>query len=98
MALNSSKYEDMTLLLEIIDRINANFGTDFTDEDILSYFADDMEIRLNRNAMQEQTFNSEINSKENILIAFNNFFEDSFVEIVSTNKEIFKKGNDDEDL
>jgi len=88
--------EEKAPLSEIIHYINENFGTDFTDEDKLSYFADDMEKRLVGNPVLRQTFNPEINSKENIRIAFGNFFEDTLVEMLSTNKEIFKKINDDE--
>ncbi len=88
--------EEKVPLSEIIQYINENFGTDFTDEDKLSYFADDMEKRLVGNTTLRQTFNPEINSKENVRIAFNNFFEDTLIEMLSTNKEIFKKINDDE--
>lgn len=88
--------EEKAPLSEIIQYINENFGTDFTDEDKLSYFADDMEKRLIDNATLRQTCNPAINSKENVRIAFNNFFEDTLIEMLSTNKEIFKKINDDE--
>ena len=88
--------EERAPLSEIIHYINENFGTDFTDEDRLSYFADDMEKRLIGNSVLRQTFNPEINSEENIRIAFGNFFEDTLVEMLSTNREIFKKINDDE--
>lgn len=88
--------EERAPLSEIIQYINDNFGTDFTDEDKLAYFADDMEKRLIGNAALQQTFNPEINSRDNIKIAFNNFFDDTLVEMLSTNKEIFKKINDDE--
>ncbi|MCK8519929.1 hypothetical protein, partial [Methanoculleus sp. 7T] len=62
----------------------------------ISYFADDMEKRLIGNAALQQTFNPDINSRDNIKIAFNNFFDDTLVEMLSTNKEIFKKINDDD--
>ena len=88
--------EEKAPLSEIIHYTNENFGTDFTDEDKLSYFADDMEKRLIGNPVLRQTFNPEINSQENIQIAFGNFFEDTLVEMLSTNKEIFKKINDDD--
>lgn len=88
--------EEKVPLSEIIQYVNENFGTDFTDEDKLAYFADDMEKRLIDNTTLRQTFNPEINSKENVRLAFNNFFEDTLIEMLSTNKEIFKKINDDE--
>ncbi|MBN1194543.1 MAG: type I restriction endonuclease subunit R [Methanomicrobiaceae archaeon] len=88
--------EEKAPLSEIIQYINENYGTDFTNKDKLAYFADDMEKRLIANTTLRQTFNPEINSKENVRIAFNNFFEDTLIEMLSTNKEIFKKINDDE--
>ncbi|NLZ29761.1 MAG: type I restriction endonuclease subunit R, partial [Methanomicrobiales archaeon] len=90
--------EERAPLSEIIHYINENFGTDFTDEDRLAYFADDMEKRLIGNSVLRQTFNPEINSRENIRIAFGNFFEDTLVDMLSTNREIFKKINDDEEF
>jgi len=88
--------EEKVPLSEIIQYINENFGTDFTNEDKIAYFADDMEKRLIDNTTLRQTFNPEINSRDNVRIAFNNFFEDTLIEMLSTNKEIFKKINDDE--
>ncbi|MDD4254080.1 MAG: DEAD/DEAH box helicase family protein [Methanofollis sp.] len=87
--------EECAPLSEIIEYINENFGTDFTDEDKIAYFADDMEKRLIGNTALQQTFNPDINSRDNIKIAFNNFFDDTLVEMLSTNKEIFKRINDD---
>ena len=87
--------EEKVPLSEIIHYINENFGTEFTNEDKIAYFADDMEKRLIDNTTLRQTFNPEINSRENVRIAFNNFFEETLVEMLSTNKEIFKKINDD---
>ena len=88
--------EEKVPLSEIIQYINENFGTDFTNEDKIAYFADDMEKRLIDNTTLRQTFNPEINSRDNVRIAFNNFFEDTLIEMLSTNREIFKKINDDE--
>ena len=78
-------------LSEIIHYTNENFGTDFTDEDKLSYFADDMEKRLIGNPVLRQTFNPEINSQENIQIAFGNFFEDTLVEMLSRTRRSSKR-------
>jgi len=92
------KEEEKSPLSEIIEYINDNFGCDFTKEDKVRYFAEDMEKRLVSNESLKQAFNTEINSKDNIRLAFNNFFDDTLIDMLASNKAMFRVINEDEEF
>ncbi len=84
-------------LSEIIDYINKNFGTDFTDEDKVKHFADDMQRRLVSREGLRASLDPEINpSREQQRLAFNNHFDDILDQMIEANEKIYKKIVDDE--
>lgn len=84
-------------LSEIIQYINENFGTDFTDEDKVRYFAEDMERRLVEQDGLRQALNPEINpSEETRRLAFSDYFNEILEDMIDSNTDIYKKITDDE--
>ena len=83
-------------LSAIILYINEHYGTDFTGEDKVRYFADDMERRLRDQEGLRNALDPAINpSEENRKLAFGDFFSDTLEDMISTNVDIYKKIVDD---
>ncbi len=91
------KEDEKTPLSEILQYINENFGTDFTDSDKVEYFAGDMERRLVDQEGLHRALDPEINkSEENRRLAFNDYFNEVLEDMFESNAEIYKKVVDDE--
>jgi type I restriction enzyme R subunit len=91
--------EELAPLSEIVTYINEHFGTEFTNEDKVRYFAEDMERRLVDKKGLSKALDSSINpSEENRRLAFDNFFKDALEDMIDANFEIYKKINDDPNL
>lgn len=83
-------------LSEIVQYINENYGTDFTQADKVAYFAQDMERRLADNQSLARALDTEINpSVENRRLAFDQFYADAREDMFESNTEIYKKLVDD---
>lgn len=93
------KDKDTAPLSEIIGYINENYGTEFTTEDKVRYFAEDMERRLVDNDGLARALNPDVNpSPENRRLAFDNFFNDILEDMFEANSDIYKKIVDDENF
>jgi len=91
--------EELAPLSEIVTYINEHFGTEFTSEDKVRYFAEDMERRLIDKEGLSKALDESINpSEENRRLAFDNFFKDALEDMIDANFEIYKKINDDPNL
>ncbi|MCZ2151726.1 MAG: hypothetical protein LC126_28620 [Bryobacterales bacterium] len=88
--------EDKAPLSEIIGYINEHYGTDFTDEDKVSHFADDMDRRLQDVEGLRRAMDSSVNPSEDTRrLAFDSFFGDTLEDMIDSNFEIYKKIKDD---
>jgi len=86
------KEEDTAPLSEIITYINDNFGTDFTDDDKVRYFLEDMERRILGDEGFGKAMDPEVNpSSENRRLIFGNFYEDALEDMIDGHTEIYKK-------
>lgn len=86
----------MAPLSEIIEYINDNYGPDFTDEDKVRHFADDMGRRLEGQDGLRRALDVRVNpSDETREIAFNSFFSDTLEDMIDANFAIYKKIKDD---
>jgi len=84
-------------LSEIIQYINKNYGTDFTTEDKVRFFTEDMERRLIKSEGLAKALDPIINpSPENRRLAFDNIFKDILEDMFEANADIYKKIVDDE--
>ncbi len=91
--------EELAPLSEIVAYINEHYGTEFTDEDKVRYFAEDMQLRLIDKEGLAKALDKNINpSEENRRLAFDNFFKDALEDMIDANFEIYKKINDDPNL
>jgi len=91
------KEEDTAPLSEIISYINENFGTDFTDDDKVRYFLEDMERRILGDDGFAKAMDPEVNpSSENRRIIFRNFYKDALEDMIDGHTEIYKKLLDDD--
>jgi type I restriction enzyme R subunit len=92
----ATREEERAPLSEIIQYINEHYGTDFTDEDRVRYFAEDMERRLRDKEALRNALNPSVNpSVDNRKLAFGDFFSDTLEDMINTNVEIYKKIVDD---
>lgn len=83
--------EDLAPLSEIIGYVNEYFGTEFTDEDKVSYFAEDMERRMTDKDDLLRAFNPEVNpSREHRRMAFEPHFEDVLHDMIDSNFDLYK--------
>ncbi len=88
--------EELAPLSEILTYINEYYGTEFTDEDKVSHFAEDMERRMTDKDDLVRAFNPRVNpSKEHRKMAFDPFFEDILHEMMNSNFDLYKKIVDD---
>lgn len=88
---------ELAPLSEIINFINDNYGTDFTSEDKVRHFADDMERRLFDNEAVRRALDPEINpSPETRKLAFQTFFDNTLNDMIDANFDIYKKIVDDQ--
>lgn len=86
-------------LSDIIEYINANYGTDFTDEDKVEYFANDMQRRLEDVQALRTALDPQINpSQEQQQLAFGNYFDDVLDDMIDTNVKVYKKIIEDENF
>ena len=93
----ADKQNEKAPLSEILQYLNDNFGTEFTDADKVAYFAEDMERRLVDQDGLHQALDPEINrSEENRRLAFNDYFNEVLEDMFEANAEIYKKIVDDE--
>ncbi len=85
--------EDETApLSEIITYINENYGTNFTDDDKVRYFAEDMERRILGLDGIEKAMSPTVNpSPENRRLIFGNFYDDVLEDMIDGHTEIYKK-------
>jgi len=86
------KEEEKVPLSEIIEYINENYGTEFTDEDKVRYFTEDMERRLTdleglRHALDPNTNPSE----ETRLLAFKDYFDEVLEDMIDSNTDLYNK-------
>lgn len=83
-------------LSEIIKYINENYGTEFTNEDKVRYFADDMEKRLFDQEGLRLALDRENNPTEDLRqLAFHSFFDETLQDMIDSNFDIYKKIADD---
>ena len=93
---STSGEDEKSPLSVIIEYMNDNFGTDFTDADKARYFTEDMERRLSDQPGLKNSMNPTINqSEENRRLAFNDYFEDVLHSMFDSNREIYQKVVDD---
>jgi type I restriction enzyme R subunit len=86
------KEEDEAPLSAIISYINENFGTDFTDDDKVRYFLEDMERRILGDEGFGKAMDPEVNpSPENRRLIFGNFYQDVLEDMIDGHTEIYKK-------
>ncbi len=79
-------------LSEILDYINENYRTDFTGEDKVHYFAEDMTRRLQDQDGIQRALDPDINpSVENRRLAFADFFDDVLQDMMEANTELYRK-------
>lgn len=79
--------EEFIFLSELIDRLNENFGTDFTKADQL-FFEQVRETAIQDERLQEA---AKANSLHNFRLVFDKLIEKLFVERMSGNEKIFEK-------
>lgn len=79
--------EEYIFLSELIDRLNENFGTDFTKADQL-FFEQVRETAIQDERLQEA---AKVNSLNNFRLVFDKLIEKLFVERMSGNEKIFEK-------
>jgi type I restriction enzyme R subunit len=90
------KEENRAPLSEIVRYMNEHYGTEFTKEDKVQYFAEDMERRLTAKDGVRNALDPVINpSVENRKLAFDDFFSETLEDMINTNFEIYKKIVDD---
>lgn len=90
------KEADLAPLSAIIQYINDNYGTDFTDEDRVKHFADDMQRRLEVIEALRRALDPDVNpSDQTRRLAFDTFFSDTLEEMIDANFELYKKIVDD---
>ena len=83
--------EDLAPLSEIIGYVNEYYGTEFTDEDRVSYFAQDMERRMTDKDDLLRAFNPQVNpSREHRRMAFEPHFEDVLHDMIDSNFDLYK--------
>jgi len=84
-------------LSEIVQFINENYGTEFTTEDKVRFFAEDMERRLVKSEGLAKALDPAVNpSPENRKLAFDHLFKDILEDMFEANSDIYKKIVDDE--
>jgi type I restriction enzyme R subunit len=88
---------DPAPLSEILTYVNENFDPgDWTEEDKLSFFADDINRRLAKNEGLNRALDPTINpSEETRKLAFDTFFGEILEEMIDTNFDIYQKLSDD---
>lgn len=93
------KEEDKAPLSEILTYVNEHYGTEFSSEDRIKHFSDDMERRLAAIEGLRRAFNLEVNpSEEDRRLAFRRFYEDTLEDMIDSNFDIYKKIKDDPDF
>jgi type I restriction enzyme R subunit len=89
--------EEKVPLSEILGYINEYYGTQFTDEDRVAHFAEDMQRRMSGKEDLLRAFDPEVNpSREHRKMAFDPFFEDILHDMIDSNFDLYKKIVEDE--
>jgi len=84
--------DEQAPLSEIITYINENFGTDFTDDDKVRYFAEDMERRILGADGFGQAMDPAVNpSRDSRRLIFRNFYDDTLEDMIDGHTELYKK-------
>jgi len=87
-----SDEDERTPLSEIVEYMNQHFGTEFSDGDKVRYFAEDMERRLTDNEGLRRAMDPQVNpSRENRLLAFNDFFGEILEDMIDSNTGLYNK-------
>ena len=88
--------EDPAPLSEIIEYINEHYGTDFTREDKVKFFAENMGRRLEDQEGLRRALDAGVNpSEETRRLAFDTFFGDTLEDMIDSDFDIYKKIKDD---
>ena len=98
--LGTGKQEDEHLpLSEIVQYINEHYGTEFTDEDKVRYFTEDMERRMSDQQGLRQALDPEINpSEETRKLAFKDYFDEILEDMIDANTDIYRKIVEDQNF
>lgn len=86
--------EETSPLSQIINDLNDEYGTDFTEDDKVIF--DLLLNSLESNDELIKRINN--NSRENVEAVFPNFFDDEIGNLMSSNFNFFKKINDDDEI
>ncbi len=87
---------DRAPLSRILEYVNEHYGTDFTDEDKLNSFTDDMRRRMESNRNLVNAMNVAVNPRvEDRLLAFRGFFSRTLEAMIEANFNIYQKITDD---
>ena len=90
---------DRAPLSRILEYVNEHYGTDFTDEDKLNSFTDDMRRRMESNRNLVNAMNVAVNPRvEDRLLAFRGFFSRTLEAMIEANFNIYQKITDDATL
>ena len=90
---------ELAPLSEILQYINDTFGADFTTEDKVRHFRNDMQRRLLDMDALKQALDPNINpSDETRKLAFNGFYDATLEDMMDSNFDIYKKLKEDENL
>lgn len=90
--------EELAALSIIIQEINERFGADFTEEDKVKHFSEDMERRLVENEKLARAADPEVNTRDNFKLVFNDYFDDVLNDMIDSNLDLYTKINDDRDF
>jgi type I restriction enzyme, R subunit len=90
--------EELAPLSIIIQEINERFGADFTEEDKVKHFAEDMQRRLVENDKLARAADPKVNTRDNFKLIFNDYFDDVLNDMIDSNIDIYTKINDDIDF
>ncbi len=90
--------EELSPLSIIIQEINDRFGADFTEEDKVKHFSEDMERRLVENEKLARAANPEVNTRDNFKLIYDDYFDDVLNDMIDSNLELYTKINDDRDF
>lgn len=98
LGLSIIREKELEPLSEIIRFVNEHFGTEFTEEDKVRHFVNDMERRLISNEALIRAADPTINTSENFRLAFSEFFDDTLDGMIDSNFELYKKIVDNQEF
>ncbi len=88
---SKSADEDKEGLSVILEYINEHYGTDFTDEDKVIMFRDDIIRRSKKNEDLIKALDPDINTEENAKLAFDEYFNKIASDMIDTNVDIYNE-------